>query len=280
MIIKTAFKLSIVCSALLLMSCDSLKNDNISSICKDSPELCVDFHKISDCRFKRTTVIRARYYDKIEPSEAHLRQLLAELDDYQSCLELTLFIQFTRNKERKKKQVENYLATQALLQEHLKESKGTKDPMLAYYLWTTHQDMQARETFLAVATADNVSDPWLLFKLAIIYAKDDPQKALNQFYKALHLTRSLDEISPSIFAMIMTIFYQNRQFEEAYIWALITKEADEEDEVPINLELILKKGILGGEKLIVDEKKLIDKAEYYYEKLEDGIFKEEVPLLK
>tara|TARA_R110001583_G_scaffold11285_2_gene51333 strand:+ start:2268 stop:3113 length:846 start_codon:yes stop_codon:yes gene_type:complete len=280
MIIKIAIKLSLVISTLLIWGCDSLKSDNINNICEDYPELCVDFHKIGECRFKRTTVIRARYYDKIEPSEIHQQQLLTELDEYESCLELTLLMQFTRNKMRTKQRFENFLATQSLIQEELKESKGTQDPLLAYYLWTHHQDLNARKVFMRVATQDNVNDPRLLFKLATVYAKDNPQEAINQLYKALHFSDSLENISSSIFPMIMTLFYQNKQFEQAYIWALISKQQDKEDQYPINLDLILKKGVLGGTDTIVNEKELTAIAEQYYDDLDDGVFKEKAPVLQ
>lgn len=257
-----------------------LWGDDIGSICKDSPELCADLHQIGDCRFKRTTMIRARYYDKIAPSEINKRELLTQLDEYESCLELTLFLQFTRNKERKQQRLDNYLKTQALMREQLEKSKGTQDPMLAYYLWTRHQDLQARNVFLAAAKDNKVTDTRLLFKLAILNTKDDPQAALDTFYKALRMTTSLDQIPHSSFSTIMTLFYQNKQFEDAYVWAIISEEEDKEDEFPINLELILKKGIASRDKLIVNEEALKEKADRYYEQLEDGIFNIKAPILK
>lgn len=279
MIIKIAIKLSLVFSTLLILGCDVLKSDDINSICEQSPELCADFHQIGDCRFKRTTVIRARYYDKIEPNALHQRQLLTELDEYESCLELTLFMEFTRNKERKKQRLDNFLATQALIQKKLQESKGSDDPLLAYYLWAHHQDLQARNKFLSIATKEDVTDPRLLFKLASLYSKNDPQEALNQLYKGLFVSNSLEEIPISSFVMIMTIFYQNKFFEDAYIWALISKEQDKLDEYPINLELILKKGYLGSAKLITNEEQLNETAERYYEALKKGAFIEKAPVL-
>lgn len=276
---KTMIKCLIVCSLALLTACNPLKNDNINTICKDSPELCSDLHKIGDCRFKRTTVIRARYYDKTAPSEARKRDLLTELDEYESCLELTLFMQFTRNKQRKKLRLENYLQAQKLIQSHLAESKGTKDPMLAYYLWTRYQDMQARDVFLSAATKDNVKDPRLLLKLARVYSKDNPQQSLNLFYKALRTSPSLDQVSADTFVMIMTIFYQHRRFEEAYVWALLAEKQDENDEYPIDLELILKKGNAYGKRLITNEGQLRDNAQHFYYQLDDGTFKAKAPLL-
>jgi len=279
MIIKTLIKIAIICFTLLLSACDLLMNDNIDNICTNSPEICNDINKISHCRFKRTEVIRARYYDKINPSNIHKTNLLTELNEYESCLERTLFLQPVRNKERQNLRVENYLRTQQLIKEHLALSKGTKDPILAYYLWTRYQDKHARSVFFNEAMKDNVKNPQLLFKLATTYSKDNPQKSLDLFYKALRLTKSLEQTTPLTFVMIMTIFYQKKSFEEAYIWALVAKELDENDEYPINLELILQKGDPYGEQLIFNEEKLNDKADQYYDQLDDGKFKAKAPNL-
>lgn len=279
MIIKTAIKLSIVCVTLLLSACDSFKNDNLSNICNNSPELCDDLYQIGDCRFKRTALIRARYYDKIEPTEFHQRAYLAELNEYQSCLEITLFMEFTRNKYRKEQRLKNYLRTKSLIKQEVKESKGTQDPMLAYYLWTHYKDQQARQVFLAAANKKDVSDPRLLFKLAEMYAKKKPQKTLNLLYRALAMTHSLDQIPPSTFVFMMNIFYQHRQFENAYVWALIAKKEDIEDEYPINLDLILKHGAVNGDNLITDEESLTIQANSYHKKLIKGNFNAEVPSL-
>lgn len=279
MIIKTAIKLSVMFIIILLSGCDSFKNDSLSNICKNSPELCEDLHQIDDCRFKRSTVIRARHYDKIEPTEHHKRQLLNQLDEYHSCLEVRLFLEYKRNKNRKVLRLQNYLRTQELIKQQLSESRGTQDPMLAYYLWTHHQDMQARNVFLRAATKSDVTDPRLLFKLATVNAKDTPQKALNLFYKAMVMTDSLEQIPTSSFIFIMNIFYQKKQFENAYVWALIAKKEDKKEEFPINLELILSKGIRSGGKLIKNDEALQDKSDNYYEQLQDGDFTAKSPLL-
>lgn len=280
MFIKMAIQLSLVCMALLISSCDGFKNDSLNNICKEHSELCDDLYIVADCRFKRTKVIRARYYDKIEANEVNKQKLLTELDEYQSCLELTLFLQFTRNKQRKEYRLHNYLTAQTLMQMHIEESRGTQDPILAYYLWTHHQDLQARQVFLAAATKDNVTDPRLLFKLARVNSKETPQDGLNLFYKALALSSSAEEIPDSTYLLIMTIFYQHKRFEEAYIWALIALKVDQQNASPINLDLILKKGVVGGEKVILNDKNLALIAENYYQQLKDGKFSEQAPLLQ
>ena len=279
MIFKTSARLLISFSIVLLSGCDLFTNDSLSSICKKSPNFCEDLHVIGDCRYQRTDVIRALYYDKESPNEANKQKLLIELDEYESCLELTLFIQYKRNKQRKKLRLENYLKAQSLMREHVASAKGTKNPMLAYYLWTHHNDLQARDVFLDAVTNKKVKDPSLILKLAIVYTKDSPQEALNQFYNAMRLSKSLEKITPLNFSMIMTIFYQNKKFEDAYVWALIATEADEEGEYPINLDMILRKGLPSGENLITNVEELQAKADVYYEQLKAGKFKAKAPSL-
>lgn len=79
--------------------------------------------------------------------------------------------------------------------------------------------------------------------------------------------------------MIMTIFYQHKRFNEAYVWALIAEKEDEEDEYPINLDLILKHGVMGGGNVISNETQLREIAQQYYEQLDKGIFQESAPQL-
>lgn len=279
MIFNKKTKLLIFFPIILLTGCKYFTYTSLNSICEITPEFCEDLHVIGDCRYQRTTVIRSLHYDKNEPSELNKQILLTELDEYESCLELTLFLQFTRNKQRKKYRIENYLKTQSLIKEHVAESKNTQDPMLAYYLWTRHNDMQAREVFLTAATKKQIKDPRLLIKLATVYTKDNPQEALKQFYNAMHVSQSLKRFSSSNFAMIMTILYQHKKFEDAYVWALIAIKEDEEDEYPINLDIILRKGLPSGVNLITNEGQLQEKADTYYKQLKKGQFKAEAPLL-
>ncbi|MFT6985697.1 MAG: hypothetical protein ACJAT7_001512 [Psychromonas sp.] len=276
--ITKILKSTLAITALFVMaSCSPFQSDSLSAICESEPQLCDDLHQISDCRYKRTTLIRARYYDKIEPNEAHTRDLLTQLDNYESCLELTLFLQFTRHKERKKLRMENYLTAQKLMEEKLKESKGTQDPHLAYYLWTRHQDLNAKTVFLNAANKKDLTDIRLLTKLATIYSKEDPQRAIDLFYKALRESKSVDALPKNIFTLMMTIFYQNKEFEQAYIWALIAKEESTEKELPINLDLILQKGLINGTKVILNEDALEEQAEVYHNQLTDGIFNSDAP---
>lgn len=275
---KLKIALLLIASAALI-SCVPENKDGLTNICESDPELCNDLHKIGDCRYKRTSLIRARFYDKVEPSELHTQDLLRELDEYESCLELTLFMQFTRHKERKIHRIENYLTAQKLMQEKLDASKGTQDPYLAYYLWSHYQDLDAKKVFLKATRNTDLQEPKLLIKLARVYAKNSPQQALNLFYKALRNSESIDALPENTFTLIMSIYYQNKAFEQAYIWALIAIEEDTEKVFPINLDLILQKGLINREKKIKNTDALQESAINYHSQLEDGLFTLQAPHL-
>lgn len=275
---KLKIALLLIASAATI-SCVPDKKDTLTNICESDPELCNDLHKIGDCRYKRTSLIRARFYDKIEPSELHTLDLLRELDEYESCLELTLFMQFTRHKERKTHRIENYLTAQKLMQNKLEASKGTQNPHLAYYLWSHYQDLDAKKVFLTETRKKDLQDPKLLIKLAKVYSKHNPQQALNLFYKALRNSKSIDKLPENTFTLIMSIYYQHKAFEQAYIWALIAIEEDTEKTFPINLDLILQKGLINGEKKIKNTDALQKSAANYHNQLEDGTFILQAPHL-
>lgn len=280
MITKIIKSIIVIIISLQLCSCFLGKKDDLASICKSDPELCADTHKIGDCRFLRTNVIRARFYDKLEPSDLHTESLLNELTEYESCLELTLLLQFTKLRERKQKRLENYLQTQALIKEILDKSRNTQDPHLAYYLWTNYQDLDAKKVFLNATKNKEIKDIKLLIKLATIASKNKPQKSLDLFYNALSLSKSIDELPESTFTLIMTLFYQSKNYEQAYIWAVIAKEIDTEENYPINLDLILQKGLTNGPKLINNEEELEEEATLYLKNLKKGKFSVEAPNIK
>jgi hypothetical protein len=279
--LKKIVKKALVLAAVLLTtsSCRFSDKESLAEICQTNTELCSDLHKSNFCLYKRASLIRARYYDKIEPNEEHTIDLLDELNDYESCLELTLIMKFIQRREQKSRLAENYLTAQKLMTDKLKEIKSTQNPHLAYYLWAHYQDADAKKVFLNAADKKETKDVKLLIKLATAYAKQHPQRSLNLFYKALRESHSIQELPQRTFTFMMTIFYQHESFEQAYIWALLAKKVNTEKELPINFALILQKGIINGKKQITNEDALEDIADTYYEQLTEGIFTEQAPQL-
>ena len=259
-------------STLVLFACYPEKKDDLLSICNAMPDVCEQFHDIGDCRYKRTDLIRALYYKNLDPKKSSSPALLEALEAYEACLEPRLFIEFSKRKERKTQRIENYLHTQKLIDEELIKSKGTKDPHLAYYLWTHYKDIVAKKVFLKAANNPNLNDISLLTKLANFHYKRHPQKALKIFYKVLQQSQSLDDISIDVFSYIMTIYYSNKQFEQAYIWASILHKVDSDEEYSVDFELILHRGLRNSSRKIKHQDKLQEKADKYFLLLEQGNF--------
>jgi len=271
---KFTFKsLLLIFISLALTGC-GLKEKSISQICEEAPGICNDLHVIGDCRYQRTSLIRSRYNHLQAPTDKNIKLLLEELDGYRTCLAPTLQIAYKRYKDRKQKRLDNYLASKRVIDRLLKDSVGTKDPNLAYYLWTNFKDLQAKKVFLNAAQNPNLSDPSILAKLAVYYSADEPQRSLDFYYKALRESKNIQQIPSSMFLQLVSFFYRYHKYEETYIWAKVSMETFDEPP-PIRLDLITKRGYISEDK----EDELEDLADDYISDLEDGIFKVNTPTL-
>lgn len=263
-----------------LTSCSPYDEVSLAQICSSQAQICNDLHRLTACSYKRSDLIRARYYEITEPSQQHTLGLLDALDTYESCIELTLLMQSNRYDGKKEKRIQNYFTTKKLLEDKIATIKNTENPHIAYYLWTHLQDTNAKQVFLNAAKQKDIKDTKLLIKLATFYATSSPQTALNLFYRGLRVSKSIEEIPGTTFSFLLTLFYQHKNFELAYIWALITDKIHNEDEYPINFDLILQKGHLSGDKLIRNEDELQSTADMYYDQLSNGEFNYQAPILR
>ena len=266
--------LLLICVSILLIACDGFQATNISGMCDEKPAICEDFHQIGDCRFLRTSVIRARYQLEMVSNEKNTIKALEELDAYKSCLELTLQIAYTRYKDRKQKRLDNYLASKKVIDQLLVKSVGTQDPNLAYFLWTNHNDLAAKQVFLNATNQPNISDISLLTKLAIYHTADEPQRAIQFFYDALQKTDNIEALPTGIFIQIIGLFYSHHLYQEAYIWSIVATETNQ-DNAPINIEKIVKKGYFSKQL----QSELTNISEHYIEALEQGSFSQPAPAL-
>lgn len=268
--------LLLILISLVLSGCGA-KEKSISQICEETPGICNDFHEVvADCRYQRAEIIRLNYYYRQDENETNIIPLLDELNAYKACLDRTLYIAYKRYKDRKQKRLDNYLASQKLTDELLLKSVGTQDPNLAYYLWKNVNDLQAKKVFLAAATKPNLSDPSLLAKLAVYFSADEPQKSLNFYYQALRESKSIEKLPNDIFIQLVSLLFNNNEYEEAYIWAKIVIDTYEEDErPPVRLELIADRGFIKEDA----QSALETKAGEYYNALKNGMFKEQPPHL-
>jgi len=272
---KFTFKsLLLILLSLYLSGCDELKRVSMSQICEEESAICQDLHQFGDCRYLRTSLIRARYDHIQAPTEKNVLLLLEESEGYKTCLEPKLQIAYTRYKDRKQKRLDNYATAQKIVDKLLVNAAGTRDPNLAYYLWTNHQDLQAKKVFLNAANQSNLTDASVLSKLAVYYSADEPQRAVDFYYKALRSSKNIEELPSSMFLQLVSLFYRHHLYRETYRWAKVAMLTSEEP-APIRLDMIAKRGYISEEAL----SKLDDEAEDYVDDLEDGKFKKKTPLL-
>ena len=274
MFIFTFKSLLLILVSFVLAGCGA-KEKSLSQICEETPGICNDLHVMGDCRYNRASLIRSRYNHLQEPNDNNIKVLLEELDAYKICLAPTLQIAYKRYKDRKQKRLDNYLLSQKIIEQLLKDSVGTQDPNLAYYLWTNFNDLQAKKVFLNAASDPNLKDPSVLAKLAVYYSADEPQRSLDFYYKALRESKNMKQLPKNIFLQLVSFFFRNHKYEETYIWAKIAIDtSDEDDELPpINLELIIDRGFITEDA----QSELNTKAKKYIDTLEEGIFKEQAP---
>lgn len=264
--------LLMICISIFLTACQSGINKDIKEICLNKPALCEDLHPLADCDAIRNTVIQARHVYDLIPDEKNTLLLLKELDAYKACLELTLEIELTRDKARKEKRLDNYLSTKKIADKVLRSSKNISDPHLGYYLWSNHQDLQAKQVFLKAAEQDDLKDIDLLAKLAVYYHNDDPQRALNFYYNALRYSANIEQLPESLLLQLTSLLYRHQQYQHAYLWARVATEISE-DNATINLQMIINKGYLS----MRQQKQLNQLASDYIESLQEGLLTPPTP---
>jgi len=266
--------LFLILLSLFLSGCGDFKRVSMSQICEDKPSICNDLHIFGDCRYQRTSLVRSRYQHILEPTEKNTLLLLEESEIYKTCLEPKLQIAYTRYKERKQKRIDNYLTAQSITDKLLKDTAGTQDPNLAYYLWTNHQDLQAKKVFLAAANNPNLTDSSVLSKLAVYYSADEPQLALNFYYKALRESKNIEELPSNIFIQLVSLSFRHHLYKETYVWAKVATATSEEP-APIRLDMIIQRGYISED----EQSQLDNQADNYESALDDGIFKGKAPQL-
>lgn len=264
--------LLLLCFLILITGCYSPLVNDVKKTCSNNPDICEDLPQISDCRILRSTLIQARYDYALISNDQNTLRLFEELDAYKVCLELTLEIEFTRNIERKTKRLVNYSTAEKLTENLLQSAKNITDPRLGYYLWSNHQDLQAKRVFLNAANQANLKDVHLLTQLAIYYSADAPQRALQFYYNALRYNPHINQLPQGLLVQLTSLLYRHQQYQLAYLWAVVITKTSIEKTV-INLEMIAQKGAISTQQ----QKQLRQLASKYIKSLEKGTFHQPSP---
>ncbi|MGB6187633.1 MAG: DUF2989 domain-containing protein [Aeromonas molluscorum] len=204
---------------LSLVACN---DDRLQNICASHPELCQDLVDDGWCRYERTDVIRARFTLKQEASDRHKFELMSKLEGYLRCIERSTHIEYKYAKERKSDRVEGMLAAGAELERLDGETRQSQDPYLLIWHWTNNTNEQARQQFLAQAGTPALEEPALQLALGGIYAKTDPERAIQVMEHGLSLYREGDEVDSRLLTSLSTLHMGQKHYPDAYLWGKVS----------------------------------------------------------
>ncbi|ART79588.1 DUF2989 domain-containing protein [Oceanisphaera avium] len=218
----------LLASPLLLAACD---RDRIPNICEDTPQYCVNLHEDSWCKFERTALIRARKENGINQSDANAYQLINKLTSYHDCLSPLLDIEYKRRKERKTDKVDAVYYAQEALQDLAVKTKDSDYPYLLLWHWQHEGNYGAKSRFLKLADRPEMQEPELQNALGELLMLRDQPRAERAFHRALSLYKKDQEINTDIIANILTIFINQQNYEQAWIWTRVLSKLDYKENI-------------------------------------------------
>ncbi|PIW60633.1 DUF2989 domain-containing protein [Shewanella sp. CG12_big_fil_rev_8_21_14_0_65_47_15] len=262
LVIITSFMLGI--SFFSLLGCDNGRN--ITTICKNNPEICADLHKDGWCMTEKTRLIQNRFdlKDNLNPTGKQLYLQLTYLEDYSRCIELASGVQHIIHTNRTADRARAFrLSTQnlSLLQEQTRERQ---DPFMSYYQWTRFGDTAALNRLLAHEDAGEVTDPFLLAQVATYYSNRHATKA-QQLYLKVFAEIQYDNFDVNWLLGLASTYRQTQELEKTYMLTkanlLLTQQKYSEDKML---------ALINGNKTLATELDL--KAQALIDALKDGTF--------
>ncbi|WP_445402360.1 DUF2989 domain-containing protein [Zobellella sp. An-6] len=204
--------------AILLTGCEQ---DRIKAICEAHPQLCAELHTDGWCRFERSNLIRARYQQHSEPSDAARYALMTELVTYRDCLDPLMDIEYTDRQERKNDKVETIVRLQEELTRLEQQGRHSDYPYLQLWYWQRHGDRQARSRFLAQAERPEMQQPDLQKALASLLVTRDKPAAEQALHRALGLYHKGQSIDNGIIADLINLYIGEKRYEDAWLWTQV-----------------------------------------------------------
>lgn len=217
-----------------LFGCDNSRN--ITTICKNNPEICTDLHKDSWCMAEKTTLIQNRFdlKDNPNPTGKQLYLQLTYLEDYSRCIELASGVQHIIHTDRTADRAKAFRLSNenlSLLQEQTRERQ---DPFMFYYQWTRFGDTAALDRLLDLENAGEVTDPFILAQVAAYYSKRNAIKA-QQLYLNVFATIQYDDFDADWLLGLASTYRQTQALEKTYMLTkanlLLTQQKYSEDKM-------------------------------------------------
>ncbi len=205
-------------SALLLLLNGCEDGVNLTQLCNDNAEICNEFGQDSWCKVQRIDVALNRIKVQNENLDGDKYSLMVAYEGYIKCMSLASQIQHIKLKEKTTLRKENLFKAKANLALLSEQNSNSKHPHLLYYYWSRESNDLALAEFLKLEGSDIVENSTAQYHLATYYIKRNRTKTLGLLYRALELHEPGTTLAPEILQTLATIFTQNKQYKQAYIW--------------------------------------------------------------
>jgi hypothetical protein len=207
----------VVFSTLLLLNgCED--GVNLTQLCNDNAEICNEFGQDSWCKVPRIDVALNRIKVQNKNLDGDKYNLLVAYEGYIKCMSLASQIQHIKLKEKTTLRKNNLFKAKASLALLSKQNINSRHPHLLYYYWSRESNDLALAEFLKLEGSATLENSTAQYHLATYYIKRDRTKTLGLLYRSLELHEPGTTLSPEILQTLATMFTQNKQYKQAYIW--------------------------------------------------------------
>jgi len=213
---------ALVCSGFLSGCFENKKS--ISTICEQTPGICLDIKTNGWCLDERSILIRNRHQQIINPKdEGNLYNSLINWKKFSHCIEAASNIKRRNIDDRNPTKATSFVNSITEIEKLEQLTKNSAYPQLLYYHWTQDGDENKILKLQELDKKGKLNTTQLQLMMASFYRKTNQKKAIDSQYKALtFLTHSdLEQLDHTIFASLSTYNFQIKEFEQSYIWAQI-----------------------------------------------------------
>lgn len=263
---KLSTYITIIIVSLCLSGCN--QPPSVNELCEIHTEFCEKFTPDSWCKAERKYMLYAHNDLATSQADDDKYKLLIRLEKYKACMNHAGKIEHIKLKEKKTARLKNEAMAIDEINKLSKETQNSNNPYLLYFHWSRYLNEAALNKFVAKEGTDELESSELQFFLATYYTKINDKKTLGLLYKALELYQPEQEINTEIFKSLITIFTDQKEYKQAYIWLKVLSlyNPNEKELKHNSLEEFAQFYRLDG--------KFLDKvAESTLDKITDGQFK-------
>ncbi|RKF20433.1 DUF2989 domain-containing protein [Alginatibacterium sediminis] len=221
---KVVFCLSAVLGVFLLSACEDSKayfRYSVAKICDEDPTTCAALSPDGWCKAERETVISSDFLVAKLGDDKERYNLLQNYQSYIACMEVASTIIHKANRAKTDARVEGLIFAKDELAKLELSTTESDNAYLLFYHWSVKRDENAKAQFLALEGQEVLRNTFFQLSLARYYAEIDPQKSLDILFYALTLYTVEETIDNDHFAMITNRLMRLKQYEKAYVWALV-----------------------------------------------------------